>query len=451
MAGLLGARRLLRTVASQSSSTFANQVVAFVIPWLVLARTGSALDAGGVAFATGIAAVLGTLFGGVVVDRIGGRAAALIADALSLLTVVALAVALFADFVPLWLVIVTQTLGVLFDGPGSVGRDTLVPTVARQDDVPVVRASSLQETLQNTAMFVGPLAAGLLVAAVAEGVTLLVAAVLFLAAMVLIAGLERQRIAHDQPVTVRGTLADTREGFRFIVREPLLGPLTALLVVWTAAYIPLSTLVFPAWFVLDGRSAGELGVFLGAGALGGILGGFGYAAIGPRVSRFWWFVPTNLLATAGLGALLLTTPGSVAAVALSFAVGLVGAGSLPIINTAYYTRTPERLLGRVNGSSFAMVLTAVPISSLLFGWLVSSTSAATGIAVVVGCNVLMVLAFALIPAMRLVDEEAPDSAAAGPAEDERQPAPDGGGPDGREPEDRARTPPSRPGEPSTGG
>lgn len=69
---LTGARQLMRAIGAQSASTLANQVVAFVIPWLVLSRTGSALDAGAVAFATGLAAVVGTLFGGVIVDRIGG-------------------------------------------------------------------------------------------------------------------------------------------------------------------------------------------------------------------------------------------------------------------------------------------------------------------------------------------------------------------------------------------
>jgi MFS family permease len=221
---LWSARRLRLTVSSQASSTFANQLVAFVIPWLVLSRTGSALNAGAVAFATGIASVLGTLFGGVIVDRVGGRRTALISDALSLVTVLALVVALVVDFVPLWLIVVTQTLGVLFDGPGMVARDTLLPRVAREDDVPLVRATSIQETLQNTAQFVGPLAAGFLIATVAEQGTLLVAAGLFLAAMALIAGLERRRLAHDQPMTAARALADVREGFRFIAAEPLLGP-----------------------------------------------------------------------------------------------------------------------------------------------------------------------------------------------------------------------------------
>lgn len=406
-AGLWSARRLLLTISSQSASTFANQMVAFVIPWLVLSRTGSALNAGGVAFATGIASVFGTLFGGVIVDRVGGRRTAIISDALSLVTVLALVAALVAGFVPLWLIVVTQVLGVLFDGPGMVARDALVPRVAREDDVPLVRASSLQETLQNTAQFIGPLAAGLLIAAVAEQGTLLVAAVMFAAAMALIAGLERQRLHHDQPLTAARALADVRQGFRFIVTEPLLGPLTWLLVAWVAVYVPLSTLIFPAWFNFARESAGALGLFLGVQALGGVLGGLAFAAVGPRVSKFRWFVVTELVATALLAALLATEPGSAAAVALSFGVGLVAAGSLPIINTAYYSRTPEELLGRVNGTSFAMVLTVLPFSSLAFGWLVNATAPETAITLVVAANTVMVAAFALVPAMRLVDAPAP--------------------------------------------
>jgi hypothetical protein len=406
-AGLWSARRLLLTISSQSASTFANQMVAFVIPWLVLSRTGSALNAGGVAFATGIASVFGTLFGGVIVDRVGGRRTAIIADALSLVTVLALVAALVAGFLPLWLIVVTQVLGVLFDGPGMVARDALVPRVAREDDVPLVRATSLQETLQNTAQFVGPLAAGLLIAAVAEQGTLLVAAVMFAAAMALIAGLERQRLRHDQSLTAASALADVRQGFRFIVTEPLLGPLTWLLVAWVAVYVPLSTLIFPAWFNFARESAGALGLFLGVQALGGVLGGLAFAAVGPKVSKFRWFVATEVVATALLAALLATEPGSAAAVALSFGVGLVGAGSLPIINTAYYSRTPEELLGRVNGTSFAMVLTVLPFSSLAFGWLVNATAPETAITLVVAANAVMVAAFALVPAMRLVDAPAP--------------------------------------------
>lgn len=36
------ARQLLTILSAQSASTYANQVIALVIPWLILTRTGSA-------------------------------------------------------------------------------------------------------------------------------------------------------------------------------------------------------------------------------------------------------------------------------------------------------------------------------------------------------------------------------------------------------------------------
>jgi hypothetical protein len=54
-----------------------------------------------------------------------------------------------------------------------------------------------------------------------------------------------------------------------------------------------------------------------------------------------------------------------------------------------------------------MVLTVLPFSSLAFGWLVNATAPETAIALVVAANTVMVAAFALVPAMRLVDAPAP--------------------------------------------
>lgn len=399
--------QLLRAIGAQSTSTFANQVVAFVIPWLVLARTGSALDAGAVLFATGVAAVAGTLVGGVVVDRIGGRATSLLSDGLSLLTVLALPAALLADAVPLWFVIVTQVLGVLFDGPGKVARDTLIPSAARHDDVPIVRAASMKESFQNVATLLGPLAAGVLVATGGEVGALLVAAAVFGIAMLLACGIVRAPRPPARALTVRSTLQDVRDGFGYLRREPLLGPLMVLLAVWVAAYVPLTTIVLPAWFVLDGRSAGELGVFLGVQALGAILGGFAFAAVGPRLRPHRAFVVSGLASKLVLAALLLTEQGTAAAVAVGFAIGFTGAAQLPIINMAVYSRVPEHLLGRVNGAAWTLVLAMLPVGSLAFGALVTATSPATGIAVVVVGSLVIVGAFWVLPSMRLVDEPAP--------------------------------------------
>src|SRR5690242_7230827 len=107
---LLGAKQLLRIMGSQSASVYANQVISFVIPWLVLTRTGSAVNAGLVAFAMGAAALVGTLTGGLITDRIGGRKVSIIADSLSLVTALLLALTLFSGYFALWIVILSQII-----------------------------------------------------------------------------------------------------------------------------------------------------------------------------------------------------------------------------------------------------------------------------------------------------------------------------------------------------
>ena len=65
-AGSLG-----RVMTSQAVSTYANQVIAFVIPWLILSRTGSAWNTSVVAFAMGLASLAGILMAGLIIDRMG--------------------------------------------------------------------------------------------------------------------------------------------------------------------------------------------------------------------------------------------------------------------------------------------------------------------------------------------------------------------------------------------
>jgi MFS family permease len=401
---ILGAHHLLRVLGAQSASTYANQVVAFVMPWLVLSRTGSAVSAGGVVFAMGATAVVGSVFGGVIVDRLGGRQASLISDVLSLLTVVVVAVALLFNYFALWLVVASQMLGVLFDGSGAIAKDVLVPHTARDDAIPLIRAGSVQESLQNAAMFAGPLSAGLLVAWLHEGNTLLLAAALFGLCIFLIFGLKYPRPRHDHRLTAREAFAEFREGVVFLAKEPLLGPLSLLGVLLICFIAPLTTVVFPAWFVLAREGANDLGIFLGAQALGTIVGGAGFATLSTRVSSRKWFISTNLGYAAGLLALSFTQPGSLLAVGISFLAGMASAGWFPIINTAYYARAPEQILGRVNGAAFTLYWVVVSPVSLLLGVLVGATSARIGLVVCAAGLGLLGIAASLMPFMKLLDE-----------------------------------------------
>jgi len=402
---LPGAHQLLRLLSSQSASTYANQVIAFVIPWLVLTRTGSAVSAGTVAFAMGIAAFVGVMTGGLITDRIGGRTVSMIADSLSLVTALLLGIALFLNFFSLWLVIVSQIIGVFFDGPGQIAKNTMVPGAATAQAVPIVRAMGIQQTLQNVANFVGPLSAGLLVALLSESVTLMFASVLFLLCIFFVMGLPRKIMVHEHHMTLQQAYEDMREAVRFIVKDPFLGPMQLFGPFFAFVVGPVSAIVFPAWFVFARQSAAQLGIFLGGQALGGMIGGFIFAAFAPKVSQHkWLFAATGAYALALLG-LYFLQPGSVAAVLVGFLAGIVFTGIMAIPFSSFYTRTPERLLGRVNSLGAGMGSIIVALASLFFGWLINATSARTGLLACAIAMGLIALGVLLFPFMKHLDEK----------------------------------------------
>ncbi len=401
---LSGAKRLMRVMASQSASTYANQVIAFVIPWLVLTRTGSAASAGLVAFAMAAAAFTGTLLGGLVTDRIGGRKVSIMADCLSLVTALGLAISLLFGYFSLWLVVVSQIVGVFFDGPGQIAKNTTLPAAAAEDNVPLVRAMGLQQTLQNVAMFVGPISAGWLVAVLTESVTLAVASGLFLLAMYLVAQLPRKIMTHEHPMTVGRAYRDMREAVDFIVKEPLLGPMQ-LFGPWYAFVVgPISTIVFPAWFVFAQQSSASLGTFLGVQAIGGMVGGFAFAALGPKVSQRLWLAGATGAYGLTLLSLAFIQPGSWWALVVAFVAGLVFTGLMAIPYTSFYVRTPERLLGRVNSLGAATGYLVIAVASLCFGWLITATSPSTALMVCAGLMLVLAGGVVVLPFMKYLDE-----------------------------------------------
>jgi predicted MFS family arabinose efflux permease len=415
MGRLLGANQLLRLLSSQSASTYANQVIAFVIPWLVLTRTGSAVSAGTVSFAMGIAAFVGVMSGGLITDRIGGRKVSMIADTLSMVTALLLGITLFFDFFSLWLVIVSQIIGVFFDGPGQIAKNTMVPAAATEHEVPIVRAMGIQQTLQNVANFVGPLSAGLLVALLSESVTLMFASVLFLLCIFFVMGLPRKIMTQEGHMSFRQAYEDMREAVQFIIKDPFLGPMQLFGPFFAFVIGPVSAIVFPAWFVFADQGPARLGIFLGAQALGGMIGGFIFAALAPKVSQHkWLFGATSAYALALLG-LYFLQPGSIPALLVGFLAGVVFTGIMAIPYSSFYIRTPEQLLGRVNSLGAGMGFVIIALASLFFGWLINTTSAKTGL---LACAILMgliALGVYLFPFMKHLDEKVEPDAIREPA------------------------------------
>ena len=93
------------------------------------------------------------------------------------------------------------------------------------------------------------------------------------------------------------------------------------------------------------------------------------------------------------------------AVAVGFFAGFAFTGILAIPYTAFYIRTPQSLLGRVNSLGAAAGYLVAALAALFFGWLVNATSARTGLlACAIGMG-LLALGALLFPFMKHLDEK----------------------------------------------
>jgi MFS family permease len=401
---------------STGLSQLGNAVVAVVLPWLVLQRTGSASWAGIVAAASLGPTVLSALLGGALVDRWGRRRSSVGADLLSALAVAAIPLADVTVGLPMPLLAALVAAGAVFDGPGGAAREALRPDAARASGWSLERINARGEAVDGAAATVGPAAAGLLIAAVGPVATLWVTVVMFglaaaitsLAVRVPGATAASSGQQHGQQMDGRsdGYWLAVRVGLRFVWRDRTLRAVALVAMLLLAVVVPVEAVVLPV-HLQEGDSAGGLAVVLAGFAVGGVAGSLAYGRFAGSVRRRRLLLASMAGLGIGLAALaaLPPLPGLTAVAALTgFASGPIG----PIVAVLMQERTPEELRGRVIGAITSAALAAAPAALLVAGPLVDLIGVPATL-LVLGAGCLLATAFAgRAPGLRSI-EAVPES------------------------------------------
>ncbi len=134
-----------------------------------------------------------------------------------------------------------------------------------------------------------------------------------------------------------------------------------------------------------------------------MVGGVVFAALAQKLPQRTWLVgATALYGTALLG-LFFLRPGSIPAIIVSFLAGSMLSVLFAVPFTAFYSRTPEKLLGRVGSLGAAYGSLVGALTSLGFGWLMHNVTASHALLV---CALIMgglAIALAALPFVRLLD------------------------------------------------
>ena len=354
--------RLMWTGAFTSTTGTWMQNVAQA--WLVLDMTGSrsAFFLGLLGFLGDLPIMLFSLVGGVVADRIDRRRILLGSQYTQMTCAFILALLVSYRVVQIWhmmiLVFVAGT-AMSFGGPAY---QALIPGLVERKDLS--NAVALNSIQFNLARVVGPLLAGVTMAALGAGICFFLNGLSFLA---VIAGLYMIRATFQPQKTDESVLEGIRSGFSFIRKRGSLWQLTVLGFVNTFCGIPLLTLlpvVARNTFHLDAKGYSYL---LSTSGIGSILGALVYAGLTQRRNHGLLALRVQLIFAILLGTFALSRFLPLSSVCL-FLGGMCLITLFASVTSLVQLAVNEEMRGRVMSIFMLAFRGGMPLGNLVAGY-----------------------------------------------------------------------------------
>ncbi len=390
-------------LAGNLVSLIGNTMTLVALPWFVLQQTQSAGKTGLTGMAFALPAFLAGIFGGILVDRLGGRRMSVIADIVSGISVALIPILHLTVGLQFWQLLILVFLGAMLDIPGMTARRTMLPGLADRSGIRPEAMTSAFETSDAFAIILGPAIAGVLVATIGAVNVLLFDAATFLVSAILI-GCFTPKVAvvsapeSDAPGS---RVADILTGLRFIRADRLLFALAITLLFTNFFNGPFFSVIVPV--VVNDRYGGasQYGLLLTAFGIGSLLGGIGFGVFGHRARahrRELWI--TGFGAVALLRWLLVPDLPYLLLFAAMAIAGLLSGPVNPLLVTVRFERIPVHLHGRVFASFAALASIADPLGMAVIGNLIDRWGLETMLIVTAVLFTLLLLALPLMQSIR---------------------------------------------------
>ena len=389
-------RPIVLLEAANAASGIANAVVMIAIPWLVLARTGSAVSAGLVVALASLPGIVVSPLVGILIDRFGRRIVSIVSDVLSAVSVAAFPLIALGDLTFGW-ILGLAVLGATFDPAGYTARKSMLPDVAAASGYPVDRLNGIHEGVFAVGWTVGPALGAILIGVLGDVDVFWVPFGLFVLAVVTVVALRIGDAGQD----ARRTRAHEESAWRGLAlgatvlwNDTALRAMTIALMVLAAVYLPTESVVLTAYFTELGSPV-SLGILVSAMSAGSVIGAFGYGWLAERWTRYQMVRLVLVGTMASIVPLALLPPLWVMVIA-GFVLGLAWGPFNPLMNTLVQRRVAPDAQGRVYGVQMSLFYASPPLAFLLAGamveaWGVRATYLAfAGVLVVTSTSVLFV-------------------------------------------------------------
>ncbi len=357
--------------------------------WLVYRMSGSALLLGVVAFSGRIPSFLIGPFAGVLADRLNKHRLIIITQTLSMLQAFVLSALVLTGVVAIWQIIALSVfLGCInaFDIP--IRQAFVVDMLERKEDLG--NAIALNSSLVNGARLIGPAIAGILIAALGEGLCFLLNGISYIAVLValLMMRLDRPYV----PVQKKNFIKDLTEGFSYAFGFPPIKAVLLLLALMSFLGMPYQVLmpIFAGKILHGGPHT--LGFLMGSSGLGALCGAV-FLASRKEASKLGVTTPLSA-AIFGIGLITFSRSSFLwLSMPLLSVAGFGMMVQMASSNMVIQNIVEDGKRGRVMSFFTMAFMGMTPFGSLAGGWLASRIGAPDTLFISGVCCILGALAF----------------------------------------------------------
>ena len=368
--------------------------------WVVLNMTDSAFLLGVDGFlATGPMLVF-SLFGGALADRVERKKIMLFSQYLQMTLAFILAAIILSGNVKVWHIFLISFLtgsAQSFSGPAYI---SLLPLLVKREDVP--NAVAMNSMQFNLARVIGPLLAGIALAAWGAAACFAINGVSFIAVIIALLLMRSPRLKTGDADS--GILDEMKAGFRFVAHRPKLIVLTGLAFAGTFIGMPLVTLlpvVAKSVFAVGAKGYAWMMTTYGVGSVCGalLIAATAHAAKKGKLALALQLVFACLLTAFAFSRSMPLSLG------LLFLSGMCVVGVISLYSSLVQLTTSDEMRGRVMSIFMLAFRGGMPLGSLVAGYVAQRWSITTALAI--NGTILALVALFFIARRTNLDEELP--------------------------------------------
>jgi len=400
---MLRNRSILGLTVAELVSLSGSSMTFVALPWFVLVTTGSTGKLGWVMAAELLPVGLLGIPSGAVIARLGAKRSMLVSDAVRGPLMLVLPVLQWTGHLSFGAILAISFAVGCFTAPYFSSSRLVIPEVVGDDERGVAEVNAVLGGANTVAQIAGPVLAGILIAATSPSDVLVVDAATYVFSFLTIATVVRAGRRVETSEESKGMLA----GVRYLLRDPLLGPLLLVAAVLNVVVMGLIVGV-NALAYFQYSSSYAAGFLFGAFGVGSLVGALLAQQLVRKVNLLKLAAVAIVSMPLPLWALSIKMPWGAALVVLAgFALGgpLVNAPVLGILTM----KPPEALRPKVMTAVMTMTAGVGPLGFLAAGEALRVVSLQTLFLVIAALLTVTSIAFAAV-VLRPQSEEAPGEA-----------------------------------------